>query len=325
MEERGVGGTVICYGTPAEEGVYLSTFFLHLPWHHANNIPGGGGKIKLLKAGAYTEHKVDINLISHPGTVPDAALMRTAAYTSFRVEYFGKEAHAAASPWEGINALDALITAYNAISVLRQQTKPGDIIQGNITHGGLKPNIIHAYAAGQFVVRSSTRARRDALLQRVKLCFEGAATATGAKLTITHTGAYDDHSPNWALAARYRRHFNTLGGSIEPPELDYIHAQTNASTDQGNVSYALPSLSPGFWIRSEDEEGRQLGGPHTPAFARAARRKEAHGLAMRVGKALAGTAVDVLVVEGLLEEVKREFEEMKKEAGNDDAALVVVV
>lgn len=272
---------------------------------------GGGGKIKLLEAGAYSDNEVDINLISHPGVVSDTALMRTAAYTSFRVEYFGKESHAAAAPWEGINALDALITAYNGLSVLRQQTQAGDIIQGNITHGGVKPNIIHAYAAGQFVVRSTTRERRDALKERVEKCFEAGAIATGASLKMTDTGAYDDHMPNRALGARYREHFNALGGDIEPPELDAIHAISQASTDQGNISYAMPSISSGFWVRSEGENGEQLGGPHTPAFASAARRKEAHAKSMMVGKALAATAVDVLTIKGLLEDIKKEFEEMK--------------
>jgi metal-dependent amidase/aminoacylase/carboxypeptidase family protein len=47
---------------------------------------------------------------------------------SFTAEYSGKEAHASAFPWMGIK-LDALITEYNAISILRQQqTMPG----GNI-------------------------------------------------------------------------------------------------------------------------------------------------------------------------------------------------
>lgn len=45
---------------------------------------------------------MDINLISHPGITADAALMRTAAFIAFKVEYFGKEAHAAAAPWEGV-------------------------------------------------------------------------------------------------------------------------------------------------------------------------------------------------------------------------------
>lgn len=206
-------------------------------------IAGGGGKIKLLEAGAYKDNNVDISLISHPGIGPDVALTRTAAYQSFKVEYFGKEAHAAARPWEGINALDALITAYNAISVLRQQTKPGDIIQGHITNGGLRPNIIHAYASGMFVVRSSSRARRAALNQRVLKCFEAGAHATGATLKVTPKGAYDDHMPNKALGGRYREALISLGGQIPTPEVDYLTGTTMASTDQGNVSYAMPSIS----------------------------------------------------------------------------------
>lgn len=51
---------------------------------------GGGGKIKLLNAGAYKDHKVDISLITHPGITVDAALMSSAAYEAFKVEYLGK-------------------------------------------------------------------------------------------------------------------------------------------------------------------------------------------------------------------------------------------
>jgi hypothetical protein len=36
-------------------------------------VEGGGGKIRLLDAGAYTDHDVDISLIAHPGVTPDAA------------------------------------------------------------------------------------------------------------------------------------------------------------------------------------------------------------------------------------------------------------
>jgi metal-dependent amidase/aminoacylase/carboxypeptidase family protein len=77
MTKFALPGKIVLFGTPAEEG--------------------GGGKIRLLDAGAYSDYKVDINLISHPGNVPDTALTRTNAYMSFKVEYFGKEAHAAGS------------------------------------------------------------------------------------------------------------------------------------------------------------------------------------------------------------------------------------
>lgn len=208
-----------------------------------------------------------------------------------------------------MNALDALIVAYNGISVLRQQTQPGDVIQVQITNGGLRPNIIHAYSSGLFVVRSASQARLDALKSRVIACLEAGATATGATLNLTPVGnAYLDHVPNHALGRTYRRFFNRLGGSIPDAKVDELTGVTQASTDQGNISHAMPSLHPNFWIRSEDTAGRQLGGPHTPDFEKATRTEEAHGMAMRVGKGLAATALEVLGSPELLAEVKHEFD-----------------
>ena len=286
MKARSIPGKVVLYGTPAEEG--------------------GGGKIALLKAGAYRDHKVDINLISHPGIVQDNALVHSTAYERFKVEYYGREAHAAASPWLGINALDALITAYNALSVLRQQTMPGDIIQGYITDGGVAPNIIHAYTAGIFVTRASTQARLVELQAKVTACFEAGAGATGAKLKITPLQAYADHVPNRVLAASYARYFNALGPERKIPldqDVDEIQGVTQASTDQGDISYAMPSLSPGFQILP----GPENAGPHNPDFATAAGTKDAFERSLRVGKALAATAVDVLTQDGLLDEVKAQW------------------
>ncbi|THW08172.1 hypothetical protein D6D25_07961 [Aureobasidium pullulans] len=287
MEKFDITGKVVLFGTPAEEG--------------------GGGKIALLNAGAYAKHNVDISLISHPGITPDASLVRTSAFQAFRIEYFGLEAHAAAAPWEGINALDALITAYTSISVLRQQTQSGDIIQGCITQGGVKPNIIHAYASGDFVVRSTTKQRLEALKKRVDKCFEGAAVATGAKLKMTMQSRYLDHVPNVPLGRGYAKHFTALGGKLQAPEMELLTGSTQASTDQGDISHAMPSISAGFRIESVAEDGGRGGGPHTPDFTRASRTEKAHEKALMVGKALAATAVDVLTVEGYLEEIKKEF------------------
>lgn len=295
MRQHHLPGKAILFGTPAEEG--------------------GGGKIKLLQAGAYSDHAVDVSLMSHPGITADCAAMRTAAYTRLKVEYFGRAAHAAANPWLGINALDALITAYNALSALRQQTMPGDIIQGHITHGGAAPNIIHAYAAGVFVVRADTRARLRALRRQVKACFEAGATATGARLVVTEEQAYADHVPNRVLARSYTRFWNALvparehgGDPFEPPtsripldqDRDEQRGVTRASTDQGDISYAMPSLHAGFSI----VPGSGGQGPHNPEFAAAAGTRDAFGRCLRVGKGLAGAALEVLAREGLVEEVK---------------------
>lgn len=229
--------------------------------------------------------------------------MRTAAYMAFRVEYFGREAHAAASPWLGINALDALITAYAALSVLRQQNMPGDVIQGNITDGGVRPNIIHAYAAGDFVVRADTQARLEELKRKVDNCFQAGALASGATLKMTATMSYADHVPNRVLAHSYRRFFNALAPPAQIPDnddVDELHGKTMASTDQGNISYAMPSLNAGFAIPA----GPDGNGPHSPSFAEAAGTRVAFERALRTGKALGATAVDVLVTKGRLEKVQ---------------------
>ncbi|TRM60316.1 hypothetical protein BD626DRAFT_504930 [Schizophyllum amplum] len=236
IQQHKLKGKVILFGTPAEEG--------------------GGGKIRLLDAGAYKDHGVDVSLMAHPGNVESHALVSTAAYESFTAEYSGKEAHAAAQPWEGINALDGLITAYNGLSALRQQTKPKDIIQGHITNGGLAPNIIHAYASGNFVIRAENRKR----LQELR-------------------------KPEYP---------------IPQPQIDFLLGFSNASTDQGNISYAMPSLHAGFCIDAE-------AGPHTPKFTEAARTQQAHDSALTTGKALAATAVEVLSRQGYLREIKEEW------------------
>jgi metal-dependent amidase/aminoacylase/carboxypeptidase family protein len=281
-------GKIVLFGTPAEES--------------------GGGKIKLLDVGAYSDHKVDVNLISHPGKTPDSVLVKMTAYVRFKVEYFGKEAHAAASPWEGVNALDALVTAYNALSVLRQQTMPGDIIQGYITDGGSAPNIIHAYTAGVFVVRALTKSRLDVLKKKVDKCFEAGADATGAKLKMTVEMGYDNHVPNQALAKVCRAAMQKLGSDIPVPELDLIAGATSASTDQGNISHAMPSLNLGFKIES-------IEGPHNPGFAKSARSWEAHNAALKSAKALAVTGLEVLSDETLLRAAKAEFRKMLKDEG----------
>jgi len=114
---------------------------------------------------------------------------------------------------------------------------------------------------------------------------------------------YDDVVPNRVLGALCRRAFNHLGGSILSPELDIIKGATQASSDQGNVSYAMPSISLGFQIESEE-------GPHNPRFADAARTWAAHDAALRAGKSLASTGLEILTDEKTLADAKKEFKEM---------------
>jgi metal-dependent amidase/aminoacylase/carboxypeptidase family protein len=104
------------------------------------------------------------------------------ASAKFRATFTGKPAHAAAAPHEGINALDAAVLAYSGISMLRQQIKPDQRIQGVILEGGAKPNIITPKSLLDYNVRGSTLKETKILQERVVKCFEGAAIATGCEI-----------------------------------------------------------------------------------------------------------------------------------------------
>jgi amidohydrolase len=283
MKQHNLPGKVIIFGTPGEEGI-------------------GGGKIQLLKASAYKD--VDVSLISHPGIFNNSPRVRTTAFARLEVEYFGRAAHAANSPWLGINALDALVIAYNAVSVLRQQTMPSDVIGMNITNGGARPNVIHDYAAGSCVIRANTLARIKELKAKVSACFRAGAEATGARVAIKITPGYADHVPNLVLAASYAKYWNALPDVPDPRIPDgEQYTFVKASTDQGNISYAMPSVNASFAI----PPGPLSGPPHSPDFEGASGTQVAYDRALRVGKALAGTAVDVLSTPGLLEKVKEQW------------------
>ncbi|KAL8356182.1 hypothetical protein RB601_001473 [Gaeumannomyces tritici] len=284
MREHRLPGKVLVIGTPGEEG-------------------GGGGKIKLLERGAY--RGVDVSLISHPGVANNSPLVRTTAYLRLEAAYAGRAAHAANSPWLGVNALDALVVAYGAVSALRQQTRPDDVVGLQIVDGGGAPNVIHARAAGLAVLRSPSAARLEGLRARVEACFRAGAEAAGATVEITTTKGYADHVPNRVLAASYARCWEALPGEAPAPPIPSGGRFTfvKASTDQGDISYVLPSVNASFAIPPGPEGGRN----HSPDFEKAAGTRVAFERALRVGKALAGTAVDVLAQPGKLAEIQEQW------------------
>ncbi|ODV82938.1 hypothetical protein CANARDRAFT_25433 [[Candida] arabinofermentans NRRL YB-2248] len=279
MKKFDIPGTVKLFGTPAEEG--------------------GGGKIKMLNAGAY--ENVDCSLMAHPGNVEPTALMHTSAYTRMVVQYFGKEAHAAAYPWEGINALDAMVIAYNAVSVLRQQFMEGDIIQCNIEEGGVAPNIISAHTMGNFIVRAKTRSRLEELKAKAVDCIKAGAVATGCKFKVTWTMEYYDIISNEVMASSYRTFMNKyFGNDIPSIEQERITAVIGASSDQGNVSWTIPSIHPNFFVES-------VAGPHNPGFTENTKSQQAHLSALDTGMCLGFTGLELLLDSDLLAEVKAKF------------------
>ena len=278
LEREGVEGTVRVLGSPAEEG--------------------GGGKIRLIDEGAFED--VGAAMMIHPGTGDIVYPFVLAIDTCF-VEFRGKNAHAAGAPWEGRNALDALVLAYQAIALLRQQSHPTVRIHGKIHHGGDKPNIIPDYAQAEFYVRAPHEARLDEMIGRVEDCFAGAAQATGCEWSVEWQAGerYSNMASNRPLAEAYGRRWLELG--VRAADLDGSIQGSFGSTDMGNVSHVVPSIHPMFHIPHES-------GNHTPQFTAAAGSPEGHELTLTATKAMAHAALDWLTDPDLRDRALADFE-----------------
>ncbi|KXJ85643.1 hypothetical protein Micbo1qcDRAFT_198743 [Microdochium bolleyi] len=292
-----VPGRVRALGTPAEEG--------------------GGGKVKLIDAGAF--EGVDACMMTHPaaGVMYNAAdrgahgipYGTSVASAKFRAIFTGRTAHAAAAPQDGINALDAAVLAYNGISMLRQQILPYERIHGIIMEGGEKANVIPSRARLDYNVRSKTLVQTKALQRRVEKCFEGAAVATGCGIEFEPLNDYAEVVPNRALCKAYSDFMASIGLPQRPFEHDNEDAVPQPgsySTDQGNVTQLVPGFHPVYRIPADNGASN-----HTKEFTAAAITDEAYELTLATAKGMAATGWRVLADDQFAAKMKKEFEQYK--------------
>jgi amidohydrolase len=270
-----LGLTVRVLGTPAEEG--------------------GGGKVLMLQRGAFAG--VHAAMMVHPW--PTERLTGTClAVAHYDVSYSGREAHASAAPWEGVNAQDALTVAQVAIGLLRQQLPPGDQVHGVVTQSAGAANVIPAAVTARYMVRSRTIEGLHALRPRVDACFEAGALATGCTL------AYEELSPVYshmeadpALLRAYRSNAEALGRSFEADD-DGAPLPT-FSTDMANVSLAVPTIHPLIGIETHGAVN------HQHEFAAACITRSADAAVRDGAVALAWTAIDAATDPELRERLLR--------------------
>ncbi len=280
-------GTIQVIGTPAEE-VY-------------------GGKVAMIRAGAFAG--LDAAMMTHPGT-RDTVIAKALACAELRVAYHGREAHAAAQPERGINALEAMIIAFNAINSLRQHIRRTARVHGIITDGGEAPNIVPGHSAASFLVRAEDDAYLEELKGRVAACFEAGAMATGATLELEwNINQYAAMNTNMAIAEAHRRNLASIGREV--PEHD--NPRPLGSTDMGNVSAIVPGIHPAIAIAPQEVNG------HSPEFASYAASEAGDRAVVDGAKALAMTAIDILTDAELRARMREEFERPQPVAGSGTA------
>jgi amidohydrolase len=267
------GGSIAVLGTPAEE-LY-------------------GGKALMAERGAFDD--IDIAMIVHPDN-SDVASARALACITLDVEFTGKAAHAAASPQEGINALEAMILSFNGINSLRQHINERARIHGVITKGGDAPNVVPDHAAGTFLVRADDDTYLEELKGKVLNCFKGAALATGARLKYKWKDYFAPLTANMTLAEAFAANMRAIGREMKP-----IPDRAFGSSDVGNVSQVVPTIHPEVAIAPCSVS------LHSAEFRAAAVSAEGNLGLLDGAKAMGMTAVDLLADKKLVNRIKKEF------------------
>ena len=231
--------------------------------------------------------------------------VNTQALISLKYEFFGAPAHAAGAPEDGLNALDAVVSFYNMISVLRQQTKPDARIHGIISKGGSAVNVIPEYTEAIYNIRSNRMADAKVLAEKVRKCAEAAAMGTGTTVKISPVDEdFMDMCSNLTLSNLACDQLEALGRTVTR----YNGATMAGSSDMGDVTYCCPAIQLGMSMGKADDG--QPYSPHTEKFAKQAGSDSALESGLIFAKAFAMTAEKLMTEPEHMEAIRKEFDEM---------------
>jgi aminobenzoyl-glutamate utilization protein B len=170
-------GTVVYFGTPAEEA--------------------GGGKVYMAREDAFDG--VDAVVSWHPGWYNAPGKGSCLAVDTYRVEFDGESAHAAAAPEAGRSALDAAHLMNTGVEFMREHVPDAARVHYVVTDGGDAPNVVPATAGVECLVRAPERDEVERIGDWVEDIAEAAAQMTHTETDVTLTSAMHGVVPNHAL------------------------------------------------------------------------------------------------------------------------------
>lgn len=261
-----IGGEVRVYGTPGEEGGQ-----------------NGSAKGSFVKKGYLND--VDFALCTHPGSGSEDGLStRNYACAPVDIEFWGKPAHAAGCPQDGINALDAQILTYAAIGVLRQQLTDRIRIHGVIVEGGTAPNVIPEYTKAKYYIRAADIDTLHELYEKVENIVKGSALQTSCTSSMKlYQNLVENMVLTPSLDAIYEKYITELGNTVKHVE-DVVMP---GSSDVGNISQVVPTIQPHISITDVQIAG------HSQDMVDASCSQKAMDAIVKGAKALAFTALEL--------------------------------
>ena len=267
-------GEIVFLGTPAEER--------------------GSGKAQMIADGLF--EGIDAALMYHPCDKSHVESWPLAS-EDVDVVFHGLEAHASSDPWNGRNALDALVLLFGSVGLWRQQLRPGAQVHGVIREGGTAANVIPGRTAAWFMIRSADERYYETMRDRFRSLCEAAALATGTTVEVTFSGKATTMRNNPVLVERFRANMAAYG--IEDQGDDPVAG----STDMANVSWVCPTIHPELAMAPEGTPG------HSILFRDAAVTPQADETTLLAATLVAQTAYELFADPALVEAAWRAFRE----------------
>ena len=308
IEKGQLKGTVVFYGTPAEETIFA--------------------KVWMARAGVFDQ--IDVCMDWHPGATIEAVTQSSKALVDFRVKFFGSSSHASSDPWNGKSAVDAMELYTSGLNYYREHILPTSRIHYQIEKAGDVVNVVPDYAQIWTRLRENNREKVDVLYERALKIAEGAALMTGTthevklisgiyEIQVNRTGAevmqknlealgeiiYTDREIDYAntILKETGKPEKGIDGSVHPLR-ETLPAQ-GGSTDVGDVSQIVPIIRMSATVAAS-------GGPwHSWAVVACTGMSIGHKGMIYAAKGLAMTMVDLYQDPRLVEEVKKDFKENK--------------
>ena len=265
-------GEVVFLGTPAEER--------------------GSGKQIMIDDGLFDG--LDAALLYHPCD-RDHVSVQALASCDAHVTFTGRSSHAAGDPWNGVNALDALVALFTSVGLWRQQLRPESRVHGIVQEGGTAANIIPDRAVGWFMLRSPDQAYFEGMKERFREMVAGAAQVTGASGEVVYSGGSSTMNENPVLLELFERNLRAYGVMSGDPDPTY------GSTDMGNVSWVVPTIHPELAICDEGVSG------HSVEFREAAASPRADETTLIAATVVAQTAFELFSDPALVQASARAF------------------
>lgn len=166
LKQRGLGGTVVFYGCPAEEVLT--------------------GKVFMARAGAFRD--LDVSVAWHPASRNTVSMGTMTANNSVKFHFKGVTAHAGADPHNGRSALDAAELMNIGANFLREHVMSDVRIHYAFTEVHGAPNIVPDKASVWYYVRALSRKAVDDTYARLVKVAQGAAMMTETEVSVEFLG-----------------------------------------------------------------------------------------------------------------------------------------